>query len=236
MRLNKYLASCGICSRRAADELIAAGKVKVNGIPAVTGQTINEWDTVTVEGRPAVAENPVMIALWKPAGVVSGTTEKDRAPVVTDLVDAGTRLFPVGRLDKDSEGLMLLTNMGDLSEKIAKAGNRHEKEYEVIVSAPVTDGFLASLEKGVYITLEENGKEYRYKTKKAKVNRIAGDSFAIIITEGKNRQIRKMCEELGKKVISLKRTRIVNITLEGLAPGKWRKLSEDEIQKLETNL
>lgn len=242
MRLNKYLASCGTCSRREADALITAGRVKVNGITAETGTAAcpEMGDVITLDGRRVEPQKKLMIALYKPVGVVSGTSHKDRAMTVTDLVQTEERLFPVGRLDKDSEGLMLLTNMGDLSEKIAKAGVRHEKEYEVTVRKPVTDGFLNRMAKGVYITLEakpgRESSEYRYLTKPAKVKRLDEDRFSIILTEGKNRQIRKMCEELGNRVTNLKRIRIVNIELGDLVPGKWRRLSGEEIEELEKTL
>ena len=242
MRLNKYLASCGLSSRRGADELIAAGRVKVNGLTACTGQEVfpesepGGSDVITVDGKPAAPQKKVMVAVWKPTGVISAAVRQGRTPIITELVDTPERLFPVGRLDKDSEGLLLLTDMGDLSEKIAKAGTRHEKEYEVTVKRKASDGFLNRLAKGVYITLESGGEEYRYLTRTAKVKRITENSFSIILTEGKNRQIRKMCEELGNPVVSLKRIRIMNITLEGLAPGKWRRLSEKEIEELEKQL
>lgn len=252
MRLNKYLASCGVCSRREADTLIAAGRVKINGIIAETGAVVHPEseegaDVVTLDGRPVKPQQKVMIALYKPVGVVSGTGRNDRAVPVTELVRGAERLFPVGRLDKDSEGLMLLTNMGDLSERIAKAGTRHEKEYEVTTARPATDGFLARLSKGVYITLEstkggrkasgeEDAVTYRYLTKPAKVKRLSDNSFSVILTEGKNRQIRKMCEELGNRVVKLKRIRIVNIGLGDLTPGKWRRLTDEEIKELEKQL
>lgn len=242
MRLNKYLASCGVCSRREADALIAAGRVKINGIIAETGAVVHPEseegaDVVTLDGRPVEPQQKVMIALYKPVGVVSGTSRKDRAVPVTELVEGHGRLFPVGRLDKDSEGLMLLTNMGDLSERIAKAGDRHEKEYEVTAAMPVTDGFLDRFAKGVYITLESrNADTYRYLTKPAKVKRLSDNSFSVILTEGKNRQIRRMCEELGNRVVKLKRIRIVNIGLGDLTPGKWRRLTDEEIKELEKQL
>ena len=253
MRLNKYLASCGVCSRREADTLIAAGRVKINGMIAETGAAVHPEseegaDVVTLDGRPVEPQQKVMIALYKPVGVVSGTSRRDRAVPVTELVEGHGRLFPVGRLDKDSEGLMLLTNMGDLSERIAKAGDRHEKEYEVTAAMPVTDGFLNRFAKGVYITLErekggtgkaavtENTVTYRYLTQPAKVKRLSDNSFSVILTEGKNRQIRRMCEELGTRVVKLKRIRIVNIGLGDLTPGKWRRLTDEEIKKLEKQL
>lgn len=252
MRLNKYLASCGVCSRREADTLIAAGRVKINGLIAETGAAVHPEseegaDVVTLDGRPVKPQQKVMIALYKPVGVVSGTGRNDRAVPVTELVRGAERLFPVGRLDKDSEGLMLLTNMGDLSERIAKAGTRHEKEYEVTTARPATDGFLARLSKGVYITLEstkdgrkasgeEDADTYRYLTKPAKVKRLSDNSFSVILTEGKNRQIRRMCEELGNRVVKLKRIRIVNIGLGDLTPGKWRRLTDEEIKELEKQL
>ena len=252
MRLNKYLASCGVCSRREADALIAAGRVKINGMIAETGAAVHPEseegaDVVTLDGRPVKPQQKVMIALYKPVGVVSGTGRNDRAVPVTELVRGAERLFPVGRLDKDSEGLMLLTNMGDLSERIAKAGTRHEKEYEVTTARPATDGFLVRLSKGVYITLEstrggrkasgeEDAGHYRYLTKPAKVKRLSDNSFSIVLTEGKNRQIRRMCEELGNRVVKLKRIRIVNIGLGDLTPGKWRRLTDEEIKELEKQL
>lgn len=242
MRLNKYLASCGVCSRREADTLIAAGRVKINGMIAETGAVVHPEseegaDVVTLDGHPVEPQQKVMIALYKPVGVVSGTSRRDRAVPVTELVEGHGRLFPVGRLDKDSEGLMLLTNMGDLSERIAKAGDRHEKEYEVTAAKPVTDGFLGRFAKGVYITLENgDAGTYRYLTKPAKVKRLSDSSFSVILTEGKNRQIRRMCEELGNRVVKLKRIRIVNIVLGDLTPGKWRRLTDGEIKELEKQL
>lgn len=229
MRLNKYLSDRGVCSRREADRLVDEGRIFVNGQPAEKGLRVTEADEIRINGKPVAESKPekVIIALWKPVGVVSTTRGFRDEKKVTDLVDYPGRLYPVGRLDKDSEGLIFLTNDGAFAEEVTRASGRHEKEYEVVVNKEITSHFLERMEKGVF--LEELNKE----TAACRVMKTGSKRFTIVLTQGLNRQIRRMCQTLGYDVQSLKRVRIMNVTLEGLRAGEWRKLTGDEKKLLE---
>ena len=224
MRLNKYISETGICSRREADKLIEAGRVTCNGLLAALGTQVGEADEVRVDGRLlGLRKKPVYIALNKPAGITC-TTETHVEGNIIDLVGHKERIFPIGRLDKDSEGLILLTNDGDIVNEILRSENNHEKEYLVTVERAVTDLSLKMMADGVKIMGEI--------TKPCKVSRINEKTFRMILTQGLNRQIRRMCSALGYRVQHLRRVRIINIELGTLAPGEWRELAEAEVAAL----
>nr|WP_315300747.1 23S rRNA pseudouridine(2604) synthase RluF [Raoultella terrigena] len=225
-RLNKYISESGICSRREADRYIEQGNVFINGKRATIGDQVARGDVVKVNGQliePREAEDLVFIALNKPVGIVSTTEDSERDNIV-DFVNHSKRVFPIGRLDKDSQGLIFLTNHGDLVNKILRAGNDHEKEYLVTVDKPVTDEFVRGLGAGVPILGTV--------TKKCKVRKEAPFVFRITLVQGLNRQIRRMCEHFGYEVMKLERTRIMNIGLSGLPLGEWRDLTDDELVAL----
>ncbi|MFK3704816.1 23S rRNA pseudouridine(2604) synthase RluF [Klebsiella sp. NPDC088457] len=225
-RLNKYISESGICSRREADRYIEQGNVFINGKRATIGDRVNPGDVVKVNGQaiePREAEDLVFIALNKPVGIVSTTEDSERDNIV-DFVNHSKRIFPIGRLDKDSQGLIFLTNHGDLVNKILRAGNDHEKEYLVTVDKPVTDEFIRGLGAGVPILGTV--------TKKCKVRKEAPFVFRITLVQGLNRQIRRMCEYFGFEVTKLERTRIMNVGLSGLPLGEWRDLTDDELVAL----
>jgi 23S rRNA pseudouridine2604 synthase len=226
IRLNKFISESGICSRREADRHIEQGHVFVNGQRAVLGQRVGPRDRVKVNGQmlePRAAEEFIFIALNKPVGVVSTTEEGEKANIV-DFVNHSTRLFPIGRLDKDSQGLIFLTNNGDLVNKILRAGNNHEKEYLVTVNKPITDAFIAGMGNGVPILGEM--------TRRCPVSKESPFVFRITLIQGLNRQIRRMCEHFGYEVTKLERIRIMNVRLKGLALGDWRDLTEEELSAL----
>jgi 23S rRNA pseudouridine2604 synthase len=225
VRLNKYISETGVCSRREADAWIAAGRVRVNGAPAELGTQVNEGDVVEVDGKPIAARrsDTVYIALNKPVGITC-TTERHIPGNIIDYVNHPQRIFPIGRLDKDSEGLILLTNNGDIVNEILREENAHEKEYVVTVDRPVTDDFLFGMANGVDIL--------DTRTKPCKVRRIGTNTFGIILTQGLNRQIRRMCAAFDYKVRRLQRVRVVNIRLDGIKVGQWRDLSLDELRGL----
>jgi len=224
MRLNKYLAETGVCSRREADGWIAAGRVTVNGEVAVLGTQVGEGDAVQVDGRPVgAARRHVYIALNKPVGITC-TTERHVAGNIVDFVGHTERIFPIGRLDKDSEGLILLTNNGDIVNQILRSENEHEKEYVVEVDRPLTAGFLRSMAAGVPIL--------GTRTKPCRTWQVGRNTFRIVLTQGLNRQIRRMCEHFGYTVRRLRRERIINVTLEGLPVGRWRNLDRAELEGL----
>jgi 23S rRNA pseudouridine2604 synthase len=224
MRLNKYISETGVCSRREADAWIEAGRVTINGAPATLGTKVGEHDRVCVDGRElGRARQHVYIALNKPVGITC-TTERHIAGNIVDFVKHRERIFPIGRLDKDSEGLILLTNNGDIVNEILRVENEHEKEYLVTVDRPVTPIFLKGMASGVRILGTV--------TKPCRVTRVAPATFKIVLTQGLNRQIRRMCSFFGYKVVRLQRTRIINITLEGLKVGQWRELSAAEARGL----
>lgn len=226
-RLNKYIAMCGVASRRDADKLIEQGKVKVNGVVAKPGTIVFEGDSVKVGSKLIKpSEETVVLAYYKPVGVTC--TERDAHAEVTlsDVVKYKERVTYAGRLDKDSEGLLLLTNDGQLIQDMMKGENAHEKEYIVKINKPAYKELLDNLSKGVYL------KDLHKTTRPCKVKKVSGDTFSIVLTQGLNRQIRRMCEAFDVKVLQLKRIRVVNVTLSGLNPGEYRKLSNEEVTKL----
>lgn len=221
-RLNKYISESGLCSRRAADRYIEQGQVIINGRKAKVGDKVFFGDLVSVNGNtiePKQAENSILLAYNKPVGITS-TTEANVKGNIVDHVNHSERVFPIGRLDKDSSGLIFLTNNGDLVNKILRAGNNHEKEYIVTVNKPLTEQFIEGMGKGVPVL--------GVMTKKCKVTKESPFVFKIILIQGLNRQIRRMCEHFGFEVTKLERTRIMNITLKGLPIGDWRELTELE--------
>jgi 23S rRNA pseudouridine2604 synthase len=231
-RLNKYISESGLCSRREADRYIEHGQVFINGKRAAVGDKVFPGDLVSVNGQriePREVEEMVLIAYNKPVGITS-TTEKGVKGNIVDHVNHSERIFPIGRLDKDSQGLIFLTNNGDLVNKILRAGNNHEKEYLVTVNQPITDEFITEMGSGVPIL--------GVMTKKCKVKKESPYVFRITLIQGLNRQIRRMCEHFGYEVTKLERIRIMNISLKGLAVGDWRELDANEqaeIQRLLAN-
>ncbi|NIC03828.1 23S rRNA pseudouridine(2604) synthase RluF [Billgrantia bachuensis] len=225
-RINKYISESGMCSRREADRYVEQGNVFLNGKRAKTGDQVFPGDEVKVNGQriePQEAEDLVFIALNKPVGIVS-TTESSEKSNIVDFVKHGVRIFPIGRLDKDSQGLIFLTNNGDLVNKILRASNNHEKEYRVTVNKPITDEFVAGMSSGVRILGEV--------TKPCKVVKESTFVFNITLVQGLNRQIRRMCEKFGYDVTKLERIRIMNVSLKGLALGDWRDLTGKEIDTI----
>jgi 23S rRNA pseudouridine2604 synthase len=226
MRLNKFISESGLCSRREADKFIERGLVFINKRKATIGDQVNVGDKVRVNGtelEPREGEDIVFIALNKPVGVTS-TTEENVHDNIVHFVNHSKRIFPVGRLDKDSQGLIFLTNNGDIINKILRAGNNHEKEYLVTVNKPLTPEMISGMAKGVPI-LGVN-------TKKCKVVQESTHVFRITLIQGLNRQIRRMCEHFGYEVTKLERVRIMNISLKGLPVGEWRDLSESEMDTI----
>ena len=237
VRLNKYLSDAGICSRRQADRLIEEGKVVVNGKTAVTGMKIDcSWE-ILCEGKPVKTEDEfILLAFHKPRGIECTTNPKIKNNIV-DYIGYEKRIYPIGRLDKDSEGLILMTNHGAIVNKILKASNYHEKEYEVTVDREINHAFIKKMADGVKISKVEKKNGIRQVvfeavTRKCKVIKTGSCSFKITITQGLNRQIRRMCEACGVKVITLKRIRIMNIYLGDLKSGEYRKVTKEEIEKL----
>jgi 23S rRNA pseudouridine2604 synthase len=230
MRLNKHIAETGFCSRREADRLIAEKRVTLNGKSTGIGSQVEEGDEVRIDGQPLLARRAasatrkhVYIALNKPVGVTC-TTETAVGGNIIDFVDHRERIFPVGRLDKDSEGLILLTSNGDIVNEILRSENRHEKEYLVGVNKPVTQEFLTGMSRGVRI--------HHQMTKPCKATRLAKFGFRIVLTQGLNRQIRLMADAFGYRVTQLRRVRIVNIKLGVLKVGQWRNLTDAELRGL----
>jgi len=224
VRINKYISEAGLCSRREADEWIAAGRISVNGVTAVLGTRIAAGDEVRVDGE-LLRTRPkrVYLALNKPVGVEC-TTNRSVPGNIVDFVGYHERIFPVGRLDKDSEGLILLTNDGDIVNTILRSQNEHEKEYVVSVDRPLTAEFLEGMARGVPVL----GRT----TKPCRLWQVGRNTFHIVLTQGLNRQIRRMCEHFGYTVRRLQRIRIMQIELGTLAAGKWRRLRPDEISTL----
>jgi len=221
IRLNKYISETGMCSRREADKLIEAGKVKIDGIVVTMGTKVSKGQIVTVNGRKISKEEElVYIALNKPVGITCTTENKINGNIV-DFIGHSKRIFPIGRLDKDSQGLILLTNDGDIVNKILRAGNSHEKEYIVQVNKPINEEFVKKMSSGISIlgTI----------TKDCYVKKESVRTFRIILTQGMNRQIRRMCEALGYEVTKLNRIRIMNINLGNLKIGQWRDLRKEEL-------
>lgn len=227
-RLNKFISDTGFCSRREADKFIENGQVTVNGAVAPVGLKVTENDQVLIDGKPLKAKpKRVYLAYNKPVGITC-TTERHIHGNIIDAVRYPERIFPIGRLDKPSEGLIFLTNDGDIVNKILRAGNAHEKEYVVTVNKPITERFIQQMSKGVPILDTV--------TQPCVVQQRSKQSFSIILTQGLNRQIRRMCEYLGYDVQTLKRTRIMHIRGAGLKPGQWRLLDDIEIRMLEAQL
>ncbi|HQM96925.1 MAG TPA: pseudouridine synthase [Clostridia bacterium] len=230
MRINNYISSAGICSRRQADELISQGRVKINGQKAEIGQDVNPGDKVEVNGeylKPV--KDFVYIVLNKPVGITC-TTEKHIKGNIIDFINHPERIFPIGRLDKDSEGLILLTSDGSIVNEILMDKNKYEKEYIVSVNNEITSAFIEGMSKGVRIF---NPVKNTYtRTNRCKVVKIDSHIFKIILTQGLNRQIRRMCSNFGYEVIKLKRIRIMNIDLRNLPVGKWRNLTKEEVKSL----
>lgn len=226
IRLNKYISESGICSRREADRYIEQGNVYLNGKRAQIGDQVGVGDVVKVNGQriePREAEDMVFIALNKPVGIVS-TTESSEKDNIVDFVGHTARIFPIGRLDKDSQGLIFLTSNGDVVNKILRAGNNNEKEYLVTVNKPIRADFIEGMSSGVPIL--------GTMTKKCKVSLEAPTIFRITLVQGLNRQIRRMCEYFGYDVVRLERVRIMNIDLKGLSVGEWRDLTEKELKDM----
>lgn len=234
MRLNKYISSTGLCSRREADKQIEQGKVKVNGEVAGLGTKVEETDIVEVNGKLINKKvNDVYIALNKPAGITC-TTERHIKGNIIDFINYPERIFPIGRLDKDSEGLILLTNDGSIVNKILREENNHDKDYIVTVDKNIDGDFIKNMSNGVKI-FNPVKKSYTI-TKKCNVVQINKRTFKITLSQGLNRQIRRMCSKCGYKVVKLKRTRVINITLKDLAIGKWRYLTEGELKDINKEL
>lgn len=226
--LNKYISQTGICSRREADTWIEAGRVKINGTTAQKGNRVAENDQVTIDGKPLKSKPQLIyIALHKPPGITCTTDQKDKDNII-DFVNHPKRIFPVGRLDKASSGLILLTNDGDIVNEILREKNNHEKEYIVTVDLPITQHFIKKMSSGIPIlgTVTQN----------CRVEKMGKQTFKIILTQGLNRQIRRMCEFLNYRVVTLKRIRIMNVHLENLKVGEWRDLTEEELSVLKKQL
>jgi 23S rRNA pseudouridine2604 synthase len=224
MRLNKYLAETGACSRREADQWIEAGRVAVNGARAVLGTQVNEGDEVRVDGQLLRAKpKRIYLALNKPVGIEC-TTDRDVPGNIVDFVAYPERVFPIGRLDKDSEGLILLTNDGDIVNNVLRAEHEHEKEYVVAVDRPLTAAFLAGMSAGVPILDTV--------TNPCRVTQVGRNTFRIVLTQGLNRQIRRMCEHFGYTVRRLQRVRIMHVHLGALPVGQWRPLTAPELRGL----
>lgn len=224
-RLNKYLSDAGVCSRRQADRYVEEGRITVDGKTAELGQRVLPEQQICVDGKPIrISRKRVLLAVNKPRGIVCTTQKKEKDNIV-DFIHYPERIYPVGRLDKESEGLLLMTNDGELMNEILKARNGHEKEYQVKVDKPVTKQFLRKMAQGVAILDTV--------TRPCKVRQTGPCSFRIILTQGLNRQIRRMCEVLGYRVKELKRLRIMNITLGDLPEGQYRDVTETEFRELE---
>ena len=227
IRLNKYLGDAGVCSRREADRLIEAGKVLVDGVVAVMGTKVLPGQKVECCGKMVgEKEKPVFLVVNKPRGIVCTTSDKDQAENIVEFLNYPKRIYPVGRLDKDSEGLLLMTNEGDIVNKILRGGNDHEKEYAVAVNRPVTEEFLEKMRKGVWI------EDLEVTTKPCRAWQTGSHTFHIVLTQGLNRQIRRMCRALDYHVMNLKRVRIMNIKLGNLKRGEYRELTAEELDGL----
>ena len=227
-RLNKFLSEKGICSRREADRLVDEGKVMVNGVCAVMGQKVSSADEIVVDGKKVSTKQvkPVLIAVNKPAGIVCTTARFEGEKNIVDMVKYPTRIYPIGRLDKESEGLILMTNLGDLANEISKASNSHEKEYVVTVNNQVTESFLDKMRRGMHL------EELNADTMPCVCTKTGNREFHIILKQGLNRQIRRMCAACGYRVETLKRIRIMNIHLGNIPQGNFRNVTDAEFDKL----
>lgn len=227
MRLNKFLAHSGVCSRRDADHLIEQGAVLVNDIAAKPGQRVSETDKVTVYGKPVrMSDRTVVLAFYKPLGITCTERDPHAEKKISDIIRYPIRVTYAGRLDRDSEGLLLLTNDGDLIQAMMRGANKHEKEYLVRVDREVTNDFLEKMSHGIYL------KEIDVSTRECTVEKTGKCTFRIVLTQGVNRQIRRMCEACGYQVRGLKRIRVMHITLGSLKPGEYIELSETDVKKL----
>lgn len=227
IRINKYLASCGICSRRDADKLIEMGKVYVNGVKASSGMKLDGSEEIIVNGKVVSGpERKAYLAFYKPVGVTVSEKDSHAERLIGELIDYPVRVTYAGRLDKDSEGLMLLTNDGDLIERMMRGANGHEKEYVVRIKNKVSDELIKNFKEGIYL------KDLEQTTRPAFAERLSEYTFKVVLTQGLNRQIRRMCKACGAEVRSLKRVRIVNILLGDLKPGEYRELTGDELTEL----
>ena len=228
VRLNKFLSEKGICSRREADRLVDEGKVMVNGVCAVMGQKVSSTDEIVVDGKKVSTKQvkPVLIAVNKPAGIVCTTARFEGEKNIVDMVKYPTRIYPIGRLDKESEGLILMTNLGDLANEISKASNSHEKEYVVTVNNQVTESFLDKMRRGMHL------EELNADTMPCVCTKTGNREFHIILKQGLNRQIRRMCAACGYRVETLKRIRIMNIHLGNIPQGNFRNVTDAEFDKL----
>ena len=225
-RINKYIASSGLCSRREADRLIEEGRVTVNGIVAESGMQVCGDDVVLIDGKNIIPEtNDVYIAFNKPLGVTCTTDSRDPSNII-DYIGYPERIFPIGRLDKNSSGLILLTNDGSIVNTLLRAENNHEKEYQVTVDRPYDDKFIREMQSGVPVLGQI--------TLPCKINRVSARVFRIILHQGLNRQIRRMCEYEGYKVVKLRRIRFMNINLGTLGTGQWRYLTAKEVNELKS--
>ena len=230
-RLNKYLSEKGICSRRSADRMIAAGRVKVDGVTAVCGMRVREGQRVSVDGEEIDGGKPkkVLLLVNKPVGIVC-TAEKRELHNIVDLIHYPERIYPIGRLDKDSHGLILMTNVGALHNEITRAAGGHEKEYIVEVDRRISAEFVRRMSRGVYLS------GLSRQTAPTRVRKLSEKVFSIVLTQGVNRQIRRMCEECAYGVVDLKRIRVMHFSLEGIAEGAYREASAEEWQQLEKDL
>lgn len=227
VRLNKYLAMCGVCSRRDADKLIAEGRVFINGKTADMGTKVSSADKITLNGKPLAGEEKrAVLAFYKPVGVTCTERDRHAEKMIMDMIKYPVRVTYAGRLDKDSEGLLILTNDGKLIDAMMRGFNRHEKEYVVKVNKEITPVFLQDMEKGVFL------KELDITTRQCKMTQIGKYTFNIVLTQGVNRQIRRMCKTLGYEVKTLKRVRVMNILLGNVAPGKFREINGAELEEL----
>ena len=223
MRINKLFSNFGICSRKETNKIIREGRVIVNGKPCIEGQWVELSDEILLDGKPLVPKEKIYIALNKPVGVVCTAAEEVKDNII-DYFGIDDYVFPIGRLDKDSQGLIILTNDGDLANEVLAAENNHEKEYIVTLDQPFYDDFIEKMEQGVEILGQV--------TKPCKLKRINENTYSIILTQGLNRQIRRMSKVFGFNVVKLERIRILNITLEDIEYGKWRYINREEIEIL----
>ena len=223
MRINKLFSNFGICSRKETNKIIREGRVIVNGKPCIEGQWVELSDEILLDGKPLVPKKKIYIALNKPVGVVCTAAEEVKNNII-DYLGIDDYVFPIGRLDKDSQGLIILTNDGDLANEVLAAENNHEKEYIVTLDQPFYDDFIEKMEQGVEILGQV--------TKPCKVKRINENTYSIILTQGLNRQIRKMSKVFGFNVVKLERIRILNITIDDIEYGKWRYINREEIEIL----
>lgn len=225
-RLNKYIAECGVCSRREADKLIEQGKVTVNGHKATPGEKVSSSDDVVVGGRSLMKDEKVVLAYYKPLGVTCTESDTHAERTLKDALDYPVRVTYAGRLDRETEGLLLMTNDGELIDKLMKGNAGHEKEYYVEVTKSLSADFRDRMEEGVFLS------ELNRKTKPCKVRVVGDNAFYITLTQGLNRQIRRMCKELGYNVAALQRIRVANITIGKLRPGTYRKITGQELEEL----